>query len=65
MDIVKMGYKWEIKTADDYERAMRTLAGNDFCAEMSDDYSAWEREKAEIARQRADVISQAKNKGLI
>lgn len=65
MDIVKMGRKWEINTKEDYNNAMEILKGNEFCAEMSDDFTYWKREKEEVARQRADVIKQAKNKGII
>ena len=65
MDLVKMGRKWIINTKEDYDTAMQVLAGNEFCAEMSDDFSCWQREKEEIATQRADVIRQAKALGLI
>lgn len=65
MGIVKMGRKWEINTKEDYDKAMKTLEENEFVAEMSDDFSYWRREKTEIANQRADVIAQAKVKGII
>lgn len=65
MELVKMGREWIIKTAKDYEKAMEILDGNDFCAEMSDDFSAWKREKAEVARQRASVKAQAVALGII
>ena len=65
MGIVKMGRKWKINTKEYYDKAMKTLEENEFVAEMSDDFSYWRREKTEIANQRADVIAQAKAKGII
>lgn len=65
MGIVQRGRKWDINTKEDYDAAIATLADNEFFAEMSDDFSCWQREKEEIACQRADVIRQAKNKGII
>lgn len=62
---VKMGKTWEIATKADYDKAMETLEGNEFIAEMSDDFYYWKTEKAEVARQRAEVIAQAKAKGII
>jgi hypothetical protein len=65
MSIVKMGRKWEINTKEDYDKAMEILDGNEFCAEMSDDFFRSNKEKAEVARQRAEVIAQARAKGII
>lgn len=65
MDMVKMGRKWEINTKEDYEKAMETLDGNEFIANMSDDFYYWKKEKDEVARQRREVIAQAKEKGII
>ena len=65
MSIVKMGRKWEISTKEDYNKAMEILDGNEFCAEMSDDFFRCKEEKEEIARQRAEVTAQAKEKGII
>lgn len=65
MSLVEMGKKWIIKTAEDYEKALKVLDGNDFCAEMSDDFGVWQKEKAEIAKQRADVKAQAVALGII
>lgn len=65
MNRVVNGRKWEINTIEDYEKAMEELDGNDFIAEMSDDFSYWKSEKAEVAAQRAQVIAQAKEKGII
>ena len=65
MDCVKFGRKWEINTLEDYENAMEVLKGNDFIAEMSDDFGCWKSEKAEVAAQKAQVIAQAKEKGII
>ena len=65
MSTVKMGRKWEINTKEDYDKAMEILDGNEFCAEMSDDFFRSNKEKAEVARQRAEVITQARAKGII
>lgn len=65
MNRVVNGRKWEINTIEDYEKAMEELDGNDFIAEMSDDFSYWKSEKAEVAAQRSQVIAQAKEKGII
>jgi hypothetical protein len=59
MEIVKFGRTWVINTVADYEHAMEVLDGNEFCADMSDDWARADREKAEIRRQRRDVIAQA------
>lgn len=64
MDVVKFDRKWEINTQEDLEKALETLDGNEFIANMSDDYSRTRSEVAEVDRQRADVIRQAKEKGL-
>jgi len=63
--LVKFNRKWEINTKEDYDAAMEILAQNDFCAEMSDDFSVWQREKEEVRHQRAMVNAQAKAKGII
>ena len=65
MGIVKFGREWVIKTIEDYENALKVLDGNEFIAEMSDDFGAWKREKAEVARQRDDVKRQAVALGII
>ena len=57
--------KWEIKTADDLKTALETLKDDDFIAEMSDCYAVTCSEKAEVSKQRADVMFQAKLIGLI
>lgn len=64
MDVVKFDRKWEINTQEELEHALETLDGNEFIANMSDDYSRTRSEVAEVDRQRADVIRQAKEKGL-
>ena len=64
-ELVRFGRKWEIKTRDDYDRAMTSLDDAEMCAEMSDDFSCWQREKSEIADQRGDVRKQALALGLI
>ena len=65
MGIVQSGRVWNIQTREDYDRAMAILKDNDFCAEMSDDFSVWQREKAEVAAQMAQVKAQAKERGII
>lgn len=65
MDLVKMGRQWVIKTAEDYKKALEILDGNEFCANMSDDFYYWKREMEEVAVQRADVNRQAKALGII
>ena len=63
--LVTEGRIWEINTREDYDKAMKILDGNEMCAEMSDDFSCWQREKAEVERQRYQVRKQALEKGLI
>lgn len=65
MDLVRMGRKWIIKNAEDYEKALEILDGNEFCANMADDGFSWRRELDEISRQRADVKAQAVALGII
>lgn len=65
MDLVKRGREWAIKTREDYEKALEILDGNEFCAEMCDDYSVTKRELAEIFEQRKAVNAQAKALGII
>lgn len=65
MSKVKFGRKWIIRTKEEYDSAMAELDGNEFIAEMSDDFSYWRSEKDEVVRQRADVIAQARANGLI
>jgi hypothetical protein len=65
MDIIKAGRKWEINTKEDYNKAVETLEGNKFCAMMSDDFYRYQRELEEYENQMADVIAQAKAKGII
>ena len=65
MDCVKFGRVWEINSLEDYQKAMEILEGNDFIAEMSDDFGVWQREKDEVRSQKESVIRQAKEKGLI
>ena len=63
--LVKFNREWNIQTKEDYDNAMDILAQNDFCAEMCDDFSVWQKEKEEVRRQRAVVTAQAKEKGII
>lgn len=65
MDLVRFGKQWEITTREDYDKAMEALEGADFCARMSDDYATERREREEVARQMAEVVRIAKEKGLI
>lgn len=64
MNIVIFDRKWEINTKEDLEKALETLDGNEFIANMSDSYAVTCSEVREVDRQRADVIRQAKEKGL-
>lgn len=63
--LVVFNRKWEINTKEDYDKVMSVLDDNEFMAEMSDDFSVWQREKAEIANQRFAVRKQAIDKGII
>ena len=63
--LVMYNRKWEINTREDYDKAMEILDDNEMCADMSDDFSCWQREKAEGERQRYQVRKQALEKGLI
>lgn len=65
MDRVDFNKKWDIKTKEDYDKAMEILDGNDFIAEMSDDFRYWQSEKAEVARQRRVVKEMAIKAGII
>ena len=63
--MVEFGKMWTINTAEDLKAALDTLDRQEFIAEMSDDFSCWQREKAEVARQRRQVIAMARDSGLI
>jgi hypothetical protein len=65
MELVKFGRVWEINSRADYDKAMKVLDENEFCANMSDDFSCYRSEMAEIAKQRAQVMRLAKEKGII
>lgn len=65
MNLVKFGKHWEINSREDYDRAIESLDCADFCARMSDDYSVECRERAEIAKQRAEIVQMAEEKGII
>ena len=64
-ELVKEGRVWEIKTREDYDKAMERLDSAEMCADMSDDYSCWRREKDEVEAQRRQVRKQALALGLI
>ena len=65
MELVRKGREWIIKTKEDYEKALEILDGNEFCANMCDDYSVTKRELAEIFEQRKVINAQAKALGII
>ena len=65
MGFVKFDKQWQIQTRKDYDDAMQELDENEFTADMSDDMFAWERERAEVERQRYDVRRQALVLGLV
>lgn len=65
MDLVVSGRKWEINTKEDYDKAMEVLDGNEFCANMSDDFYRYRLEMEEIKAQRYSVKKQALEKGII
>lgn len=63
--LVKFGKTWEINSRADYDAAMKELDDNEFCANMSDDYSVTRREIAEVNAQRWMVNKIAREKGII
>ena len=63
--MVQFDKVWEINTKKDLENAIASLEDAQFYANMSDDFSAWNRETDEIERQKRQVIKQAKAKGLL
>ena len=65
MTLVVMDRKWEINTKEDYDKAMEVLDGNEFCANMSDDFYRYNIEMAEIRLQRYSVQRQAIEKGIV
>ena len=65
VSLVKYGKKWEINSRADYDAAMKELDDNEFCANMSDDYSVTSREIAEIDAQRWMINKTAREKGII
>lgn len=60
MQGVISGREWQITTWAEYRAAMNALADAEFIAEMSDSYAVTCAEKAEIDRQREQVMEQAK-----
>ena len=65
MQGVISGREWHIATVADYRAAMNALADAEFIAEMSDSYAVTRAEKAEIDRQREQVMEQAKAAGIM
>jgi len=65
MDRVTYGKQWEINSREDYDKAMEILDGNEFIADMSDDFSCWQKENDEVINQRHQVRRQAIAKGII
>ncbi len=63
--MVEFGKMWTITTAEDLMDALDTLDRQEFIAEMSDDFTCWRREKDEVARQRRQVMTMARDRGLI
>ena len=63
--MIVYGRKWEIKTREDYVKAMDALRYDAFCAEMSDSYAITCAEKAEIRKQMNEVTRQAQEAGII
>ncbi len=65
MGRVQTGKVWEINNVEDFFMAMASLDDSEFIAEMSDSYAWTVSEKAEIEKQRVDIIHQAKEKGIV
>lgn len=65
MDIVKFNKVWDVNTEEEVEQALQELEDSEFVANMSDDYSRTRQEIAEIERQRAQILRQAKEKGIL
>lgn len=65
MDIVKFGRAWDVNNTEEVEQALKELGESEFVANMSDDYSRTRQEIAEIERQRAQILRQAKEKGIL
>lgn len=65
MKMVETGKRWRITTEEEFKRALETLEDNEFCADMSDDFRRADAEKREVARQRADVVRQARALGIL
>ena len=65
MQGVISGREWQITTWAEYRAAMNALADAEFIAEMSDSYAVTRAEKAEIDRQREQVMEQAKAAGIM
>ena len=63
--MVVFGKVWEINNRADYDEAMIALEEAEFIAEMADDHRVWYTEKNEVARQKAEVRRQAKEKGIL
>ena len=64
VQMVRFGRVWEINSREDYEKALDVLDSNKFCAMMSDDFHREMEERAEIERQRKQVIACAREIGL-
>lgn len=65
MDIVKFGRAWDVNNTEEVEQALKELYESEFVANMSDDYSRTQQEISEIERQRAQILRQAKEKGIL
>lgn len=52
-------------TKEEYIKRMSELDWADFCAEMSDDFRCWEREKRAVKEAREKLMKEAKEAGII
>lgn len=62
--MVQFGKVWAVECKADFDAAMAALDKAEFYAEMTDDFSCWRRETAEVDRQRRQVLAAAREKGL-
>lgn len=65
MKKVQFGKVWDIRTAEDLQKAWDQLDENEFVANMSDDWLKATEELNEIHRQRKAVALQARANGII
>ena len=65
MKRVTFGMVWPIVKKEDVDLAWSELDGAEYIANMADDFSAYDREIAEIERQRRQIVRDARAKGFI